>query len=44
MRNAGQHVTRSMIVDHVWKLGFDNTSTNVIDVYINYLRKKLDHH
>jgi len=41
MRNAGRHITRSMIIENVWNLSFD-TSTNVVDVYINYLRKKLD--
>ena len=41
MRNAGRRVTRSMIVENVWNLGFDAT-TNVVDVYINYLRKKVD--
>jgi two-component system copper resistance phosphate regulon response regulator CusR len=41
MRNAGRQITRSMIIEHVWNLNFD-TSTNVVDVYINYLRKKLD--
>jgi DNA-binding response OmpR family regulator len=41
MRNAGQRVTRAMIIEHVWNLNFD-TSTNVVDVYINYLRNKLD--
>lgn len=41
MRNEGQQVTRAMIVEHVWNLSFD-TMTNVVDVYINYLRKKLD--
>jgi DNA-binding response OmpR family regulator len=35
MRNAGQHITRSMIVEHVWNISFD-TCTNVVDVYINY--------
>jgi DNA-binding response OmpR family regulator len=30
-----------MIVEHVWNLSFD-TSTNIVDVYINYLRKKVD--
>jgi two-component system copper resistance phosphate regulon response regulator CusR len=35
MRNAGRNVTRSMIVEHVWNLTFD-TTTNVVDVYINY--------
>jgi len=41
MRNAGRHITLSMIIENVWNLSFD-TSTNVVDVYINYLRKKLD--
>jgi DNA-binding response OmpR family regulator len=41
MRNAGRRITRSMIIEHVWNLNFD-TSTNVVDVYINYLRKKVD--
>jgi two-component system, OmpR family, copper resistance phosphate regulon response regulator CusR len=34
-------VTRAMIIEHVWDLSFD-TSTNVVDVYINYLRRKID--
>ena len=41
MRNAGTVVTRTMITEHVWDIDFD-TSTNVIDVYINYLRNKID--
>jgi len=41
MRNAGRRVTRSMIIEHVWHLTFD-TTTNVVDVYINYLRRKVD--
>ncbi|HNX82066.1 MAG TPA: response regulator transcription factor [Candidatus Omnitrophota bacterium] len=41
MRNAGSIVTRTMISDHVWDIDFD-TFTNVIDVYINYLRSKID--
>jgi DNA-binding response OmpR family regulator len=41
MRHAGQPVTRTAIVEHVWKLNFD-TMTNVVDVYINYLRRKVD--
>jgi DNA-binding response OmpR family regulator len=35
MRNAGRRITRSMIIEHVWNLTFD-TTTNVVDVYINY--------
>jgi heavy metal response regulator len=41
MRNPGTVVTRTMISEHVWDINFD-TFTNVIDVYINYLRKKVD--
>jgi DNA-binding response OmpR family regulator len=41
MRHQGQAVTRSAIVEQVWKLNFD-TMTNVVDVYINYLRRKVD--
>lgn len=41
VRNAGHRITRNMIVEHVWNLSFD-TGTNVVDVYINYLRKKVD--
>ncbi len=40
VRNAGQHVTRSEIMQHVWHLS--DTMTNIVDVYINYLRKKVD--
>lgn len=41
MRNTGRRVTRNMIIEHVWNLSFD-TATNVVDVYINYLRRKVD--
>jgi len=41
MRNAGRVLTRSMITEHVWNIDFD-TETNVIDVYITYLRNKID--
>jgi two-component system OmpR family response regulator len=41
MLNAGQNVSRSSIIHNVWKLSSD-TMTNVVDVYINYLRKKID--
>ncbi|HKW56572.1 MAG TPA: response regulator transcription factor [Candidatus Acidoferrum sp.] len=41
MRHEGQAVTRTLIVEQVWKLNF-NTMTNVVDVYINYLRRKID--
>ncbi|GAB4256535.1 MAG: response regulator transcription factor [Deferrisomatales bacterium] len=42
MRHAGQVLTRTMISEHVWDQSFDSY-TNVIDVYVNYLRKKIDH-
>jgi heavy metal response regulator len=41
MRNAGRVLSRAMISEHVWSYDFD-TETNVIDVYINYLRRKID--
>lgn len=41
MRNPGRRVTRNMIIENVWKLAPD-TMTNVVDVYVNYLRKKID--
>lgn len=41
MVNKGRVVSRVDIAEKVWDLDFD-TSTNVIDVYINYLRKKID--
>jgi DNA-binding response OmpR family regulator/flagellar motor protein MotB len=41
MRNAGRRVTRSMIIEHVWNLTFD-TTTNVVDVYINYASSQVD--
>jgi heavy metal response regulator len=41
MRNTGSIVTRTMIAEHVWDINFD-TFTNVIDVYISYLRNKID--
>lgn len=41
MRNKDQIVTRNMIVENVWDASFDNF-TNVVDVYINYLRNKVD--
>ncbi len=41
MLHRGQPVSRTAIVEQVWKLNFD-TMTNVVDVYINYLRRKVD--
>src|SRR6266478_10261225 len=41
MRNAGQPVSRAAIIEQVWRLDLD-TMTNGVDVYINYLRRKVD--
>jgi DNA-binding response OmpR family regulator len=41
MRNAGRTVTRTMVVEHVWNFWFDGL-TSVVDVYISYLRAKVD--
>jgi len=41
IRNKGRIVSRSEIALNVWDIDFD-TKTNVIDVYVNFLRKKLD--
>jgi heavy metal response regulator len=41
MRNVGRVLTRTMISEHVWNIDFD-TETNVIDVYVTYLRNKID--
>src|SRR4030043_1299132 len=41
LRNPGRVLTRTMIIEHVWDYDFD-TGTNVVDVYVNYLRKKID--
>nr|WP_293837610.1 response regulator transcription factor [uncultured Arsenicibacter sp.] len=41
MRNQGRVLSKIDIAEQVWDLNFD-TGTNVVEVYINYLRKKLD--
>lgn len=41
MRNPERPLTRTMITEHVWDIHFDPES-NVIDVYVNLLRKKID--
>jgi len=40
MRHQGHVLSRKILRDHVWDYDFD-TGTNVIDVYVNYLRRKL---
>lgn len=41
MRNPNKVLSREYIGEQVWKIGFD-TGTNFIDVYVNYLRKKME--
>ena len=41
MRHVGQVVTRQQLLDSVWGIDFD-ASSNVVDVYVSYLRRKLD--
>lgn len=41
MRHAGQVVTRKMLCEHLWETDWEGT-TNVIEVHINRIRKKLD--
>ncbi len=41
LRNSGQVVTRTMLLEHVWDYNFD-PQTNVIDVHISRLRQKID--
>jgi DNA-binding response OmpR family regulator len=41
MRHPGQVLSRTQIIDHVWRYDFDALS-NVVDIYIHYLRDKID--
>ena len=41
MRHEGQVLSRQQILDSVWGIGFD-AGSNVVDVYVSYLRRKLD--
>jgi DNA-binding response OmpR family regulator len=41
LRHAGQVLTRQQLLDAVWGFDFD-TGSNVVDVYVGYLRRKLD--
>ena len=41
LKNKNKLLTREFIIEHVWGIEFD-PSTNIIDVYVNYLRKKID--
>jgi two-component system, OmpR family, copper resistance phosphate regulon response regulator CusR len=41
LRNVGRVLTRPMLAEHVWGLDFDPES-NIVDVYVGYLRRKID--
>jgi DNA-binding response OmpR family regulator len=41
MRHAGHVLTRQQLLDSIWGIDFD-TESNVVDVYVGYLRRKLD--
>lgn len=41
MQNAGHPVSRTMVFEHAWDLRFEGPA-NIVDVYINYLRTKMD--
>jgi DNA-binding response OmpR family regulator len=41
MRNSGRILTRNQILENVWGYDFDST-TNVVDIYVHYLRNKID--
>jgi two-component system OmpR family response regulator len=41
LRHKGEVLSRTAIVDHVWDFAYDGTS-NVVDVYVRYLREKID--
>ncbi len=41
MRHEGETLTRRQLLRDVWDKDFD-TSTNVVDVYVRYLRQKID--
>ena len=42
MTNMNKVLTRKMILEHVWGATSTDTFANIVDVYINYLRKKID--
>ena len=41
MRHAGEAVSRTRLIEHVWDFAYEGTS-NVVDVYVRYLRNKID--
>jgi two-component system OmpR family response regulator len=42
LRNRGQAVTKTAIIENVWDANF-NGDPNIVEVYVGYLRKKIDH-
>jgi two-component system, OmpR family, response regulator len=40
-RHPGEAVSRTRLIEHVWDVNFDG-STNIVDVYVGYLRRKLE--
>ena len=41
LRHAGEVLTRTVILEHVWDVAYDGDS-NVVDQYVAYLRRKID--
>jgi len=41
IRNQGRVISKAEIAEQVWEIDFDS-GTNIIEVYVNYLRKKID--
>jgi two-component system OmpR family response regulator len=41
MRRPGEVLSRLQLLDHAWDMGYENRS-NVVDVYVRYLREKVD--
>ena len=41
MRHPGRALSRTHLIEHVWDFAYDGTS-NVVDVYVGYLREKVD--
>ncbi len=41
MRHAGEVLSKAELLEHVWDMGYDG-DPNVVEVYIGYLRRKID--
>jgi two-component system copper resistance phosphate regulon response regulator CusR len=41
LRNQGKVISKAELAKNVWRMDFD-TGTNMVEVYVNYLRKKID--